>query len=124
MTRLPDRFIEDRALRDAARAVLVEDIENLRHSLSQQGIASRVSSGVKTTVTSRLSAGVRDLMAELREQAGERKGLVALLVGAIVLFFARGAIFAWLEELLTETDDDDTDDGADSPAAAPEGDPA
>lgn len=124
MTRLPDRFIEDRALRDAARAVLVEDIENLRDSLSQQGIASRVSSGVKTTVTSRLSAGVRDLMAELREQAGERKGLVALLVGAIVLFFARGAIFAWLEELLTETDDDDTDDGADTPAAAPEGDPA
>lgn len=123
MTRLPDRFIEDRALRDAARAVLVEDIENLRDSLSQQGIASRVSSGVKTTVTSRLSAGVRDLMAELREQAGERKGLVALLVGAIVLFFARGAIFAWLEELLTETDDD-TDDGADTPAAAPEGDPA
>jgi len=124
MTRLPDRFIEDRALRDAARAVLVEDIENLRDSLSQQGIASRVSSGVKTTVTSRLSAGVRDLMAELREQAGERKGLVALLVGAIVLFFARGAIFTSLEELLTETDDDDTDDGADPPAAAPEGDPA
>lgn len=125
MTRLPDRFIEDRALRDAARAVLTEDIEQLRASLSEQGIASRVSSGVSATISERVKAGARDVWTEARAQAGERKGILAAIIGAIILWFARGPILEWIEELVEESsyDDEDVAAGTATPDAAPEGDP-
>lgn len=125
MTRLPDRFIEDRALRDAARAVLTEDIEQLRASLSEQGIASRVSSGVTATISERIRIGARDIWAEARLQAGDNKGVLAVLIGAIILWFAREPIFEWIEELIEESsyDDEDTTTGTANPDAVPEGDP-
>jgi len=125
MSRLPARFIEDRNLRDAALAVLTEDIEQLRGSLSEQGIASRVSSGVTSTISSRLKDGARDVLAEAKAQAGDNKGVVALLIGAIILWFARAPIFEWIEELIEESsyDDDDDDTSAAPPESAPDGDP-
>ena len=116
MTRLPQSFLEDRALRDAARAVLAEDIERLRASLSEEGIASRVSSGVSSTITSRIRTGARDVLAQAKAQAGDHKGVLAVLIGAIVLWFARGPILDWLDEFAEIDDDIDTD------AASPEGD--
>jgi hypothetical protein len=129
VTRLPDRFIEDRTLRDSARAVLTEDIDRLRSSLAEQGIASRVSTGVSQTISSRIRTGARDVLAEARAQAGARKGLLAGIVAAIILFLARGPILEWIEELLeSDFDEDDaaiTDAPGDEPvAAASEGDPA
>jgi hypothetical protein len=127
MTRLPQRFTEDRALRDAARAVLAEDLARLRTSLGEEGIASRVSSGVKTTVTARIRSGARDVLAQAKAQAGDHKGVLAVLIGAILLFLARGPILDWLEALdAPEEFDDDTDEtsAAASPEPAAEGDPA
>jgi hypothetical protein len=119
MTRLPQRFIEDRRLRDAALAVLTEDIERLRANLGEEGIASRVSSGVSSTITSRIRTGARDVLAQARAQAGDHKGVLAMLVGAIVLWFARGPILEWLDEF-AEADTEDEFETAD--AASPEGD--
>lgn len=116
MTRLPDRFIEDRALRDAARAVLTEDIDRLRGSLAEQGIASRVSTGVSSTISERIRSGARDVLAEVRAQAGERKGLIAGIIAAIVLFLARGPILEWIEELLESDFDEDDQAITDAPA--------
>jgi hypothetical protein len=122
MTRLPQSFIEDRALRDAARAVLAEDIERLRASLSEEGIASRVSAGVSSTITSRIRIGARDVLAQAKAQAGDHKGVLAVLIGAIVLWFARGPILDWLDEFADIDDDIDTD--AASPEGDAQGDPA
>lgn len=129
MTRLPARFIEDRSLRDAARAVLVEDVERLRSALEQQGIASRVSSGVTATVSGRIRAGARDAMAEVRAVAGDSKGILAVIVGLIVLWIARGPILDWVAGLdAADTAEDSTaeDSATDAAAdgAATEGDPA
>lgn len=126
MTRLPDSFVEDRALRDAARAVLTDDIERLRASLSEEGIASRVSSGVTTTVTSRIRTGARDVLAQARAQASDNKGVLAVLIGAIILFLARGPILEWIDELAAGEEEDGTGDADPSPDldTAPEGDPA
>ena len=115
MTPLPDRFIEDRALRDAARAVLTDDLTRLRESLSEQGIASRVSSSVSTTITGRMRAGARDVLAQARAQASDHKGVLALLIGAIILFFARGPILDWLDDSEEAEDFDDV-----APAPDPE----
>ncbi len=118
MTRLPQNFIEDRRLRDAARALLAEDIERLRANLGEEGIASRVSSGVSSTITSRIRTGARDVLAQARAQAGDHKGVLAVLVGAIILWFARGPILEWLDEFAEA----DTEDDIEADAAAPEGD--
>jgi len=124
MTDLPDRFIEDRALRDAARAVLAEDIDRLRANLSEEGIESRVLSGVSSTISDRISAGARDVLAQARAQASDHKGVLALLVGAIILWFARGPVGNWLIGLGAEFDDDDeTEHDAVPPVTAAEGDP-
>lgn len=123
MTRLPERFTQDRALRDAARAVLTEDIERLRANLGEEGIASRVSSGVGSTISGRISAGARDVLTQAREQAGDNKGVLALLIGAIILWFARGPIGEWFDGL---DEADEHDSGADVPPddTASHGDPA
>lgn len=120
---LPDRLIEDRKLRDAARAVLAEDIERLRTQLADQGIASRVSSGVRSTVAGRVRAGANDVLAQARATAGDHKGVLALLVAAIILFIARGPILDWIEQF-DEPQDDDAETDAASTGAAAEGDPA
>lgn len=133
MTRLPDRFIEDRALRDAARAVLTEDIERLRSALDQEGIASRVSTGVTSTISTRIRTGAQDFLAEVRAQAGDRKGIIALVIGAIILWFARGPILDWIARMIEEAveyedpehhQDEPATDGAATPEAAREGEPA
>jgi hypothetical protein len=125
VTQLPQRFIEDRALRDKARAVLAEDIARLQDNLGEEGIASRVSSGVTSSITGRIRSGARDVLEQAKAQAADSKGVLALLVGAIVLWFARAPIVAWFEELRAEleaADDKLTDDAA-TPEAAPPGDP-
>lgn len=127
MTQLPARFIEDRALRDAARAVLAEDIERLQGNIAEQGIASRVSSGVTSSISTRIREGARDVLDQARVQAGGNKGVLALLVGAIILWFARAPLFAWFEDLLAsrgEDEDDEPSQDAESPEAASAGDPA
>lgn len=124
MTRLPDRFIEDRAMRDAARAVLTEDIERLRTSLAEESIASRVSSGVSSTISSRIRSGARDVLDQARTQAGDNKGVLALLVAVIVLWLGRGPILDWIDALAADDETDDVPDDAALPEASGEGDPA
>ncbi len=119
MTRLPDHFIEDRALRDAARAVVLADIERLRANLDEEGIASRVSSGVSATISDRISAGARDVLAQATAQASDHKGALALLVGAIILWFSRGPILDWLNDFDNGAEESEA---APAPVAASEGD--
>lgn len=121
MTRaLPDRFIVDRALRDAARAVLTEDVERLRDSLGEEGIASRVSSSVGTTISGRIRSGASDVLAQARAQAGDHTGVLAVLIGAIILWFARGPIMGWLGGF--DVPEDDGPDDASPEDASPEDD--
>jgi hypothetical protein len=94
MTSLPDRFIEDRALRDAARAVLAEDLDKLRDSLGEEGLASRVTASVGGTISGRIRDGARDLLEQAKRQADDHRGVLAVLLGAIILWFGRGPILA------------------------------
>lgn len=129
MTDLPARFIEDRALRNKARAVLADDIERLKGSLGEESITSRVSTGVTSSITTRIRSGARDVLDQAKAQASDSKGVLALLLGALVLWFARGPIFEWIEQLRADIDDayDDPDVAAipeaEGPGAAPAGDP-
>ncbi len=125
MTRLPVRFLEDRRMRDAARAVLAEDIERLQGSLAEQGIASRVSSGVTSTITTRIKTGARDVLDLAKTQADDNKSVLALLIGAILLWFAREPILDWFDELHADdfASDDEPQHDAAPPLAPSAGDP-
>lgn len=116
MSALPQRFVEDRALRDAARAVLDEDIARLRASLGEQGVASRVTSSIGTTVTGRLKAGASDVLVSAKDTAIENRGMIALLVSAVLLWLMRGPLLA----LMTE-EDFAPEDGADMDGADMDG---
>lgn len=125
MTRLPPSFMEDRALRDGARAVLTEDIARLRTNLNEEGIASRVSSGVTTTISSRIRTGARDVLAQAKAQASDNKGVLAVLIGAIILFLARGPILDWIDELgMDEEEGDESEATLPDSGFASGGDPA
>ncbi len=84
MPKLPPQFIEDRALRDAARDVFMADITHARTSLSGKGIAERVGS--------RVGDGAKDVFEVAKVHADDNRGILAALIGAIILFFARDPI--------------------------------
>lgn len=128
MSALPASFLEDRALRDAARAVLEEDIARLRASLDEQGVASRVSSSVGTTVTARIKAGAGDVFAQAKASAAANPGIIALVIGAILLWLMRGTLLDLIETALEGADEAegdaaltpaDTQDSDDSGASLP-----
>ena len=88
MNDLWQQFLEDRALRDAARANFLADLEHARTSLSGKGIAERV--------VDRIGEGARDVLEQASETAEDNRGILAVLIGAIVLWFARGPILELL----------------------------
>lgn len=86
---------EDRLLRDAARALVEADIENLRADLRVKGIGERA--------LDRITEGASDVYEEAVEVAADNKGALAAIVAALVLWFARHPI---LETLFGEDDAD------------------
>ena len=125
MTALPPRFIEDRALRDAARAVLEEDVARLRDSLEEEGVTSRVTSSVGTTITGRIRAGANDVLEQAKQAASDHRGVLAVLIGAILLWLMRGPLLALIEgeaevEADTEIEPEDEMAGAAAEALSPD----
>lgn len=84
---------EDRAMRNAARALVEADLANLRASLSGKSIGSRI--------VDRIGEGAADVFDQAVEVADDHKGALATLVAAIILWFARHPIIALF------TDDDE-----------------
>lgn len=102
---LERQFAQDRAMRDAAFELVKADFSHLRTDLSAQGLASRF--------TARLGEGATDLYEDAVEAADNHRGLLAGLLAAIILWFAREPII----DLLTGEDryedyEDDEEPGA------------
>ena len=81
MSRLPDIFYQDRALRNAARDVLTAEFDHARRSLSKEGLANRV--------TSRIGDGAKDAVEVAKEHAQDKRGLIAGFIALLALWFAR-----------------------------------
>ena len=107
MSKLPQQFIEDRALRDAARDVFMADIQHARTSISGKGIAARVGS--------RVGDGAKDVFEVAKVHADDNRGILAALLGALVLFFAREPILEVLgiTPSPTSNSEPETGDGQD-----------
>lgn len=84
MSKLLDQFHEDRALRDAAKSVLLADIEHARTSFSPKGFADRVGG--------RVTDGAKDVYSVAKVHADDNRGIIATLIGAILLWISRDTI--------------------------------
>lgn len=99
---LERRMIEDKALRDAALALVKADVEQLRADLGVRNIGARM--------VDRVSEGASDMLEEAADLADNNKGVLAALVAALLVWLARNPILA-----LFDGDDAETDDGDRSP---------
>jgi hypothetical protein len=96
VTSLPKRYVEDKALRDAAKLVLDTDLAHFKGSLAEQGIAGRLRGQITGKVKRRLSAGARDVFEQARDAADDHRGVLAVLVGALLLWLAREPLLGLL----------------------------
>lgn len=98
---MPDlraRLIEDRYLRDSAKALFHADIAHVKADLARKGIAARAADRIKE--------GAADVYDEAVDVAENNKGVLAALVAAVVLWFARNPILS----LFGIEPDDESDD--------------
>lgn len=94
------KMIEDRALRDAAMALVKADIAHLRNDLTTKGVGARL--------MDRVAEGANDVLDEAVDVAENHRGVLITLVAALVLWLSRNPIIA----LLTgeEPDDDEAEE--------------
>lgn len=123
MTSLPDKFVADRDLRNSARAVFLMDLAHARQSLSGKGIADRVTG----QLADRVSEGAKDVFAVAKAGASANRSTIAVLLGAIILWFAHAPILELLGIRSSEAEDEAEGASAHEheamPSKASEGDP-
>ena len=98
MTDLRHRMLEDRLVRDSARALVKADIENLRSDLAQKSIGERA--------FGRIADGAIDVYDEAVEVAADHKGALAAIVAALAMWFARHPVIA----MFSDPDDEEFDE--------------
>ena len=122
MSPAEEQLREDRKLRDAARAVFLADLEHLRTSFSAKGVANRIGG--------RIGDGAKDVFEVAKMHADDKRGIIALIIGALALWFGRGSIMeilglgeatdedAALPENAQSGDDNPDDEDGEAPPAS------
>ena len=98
------RMLEDRHLRDSARALVEADVENIKADLDRKGLATRALDTFKN--------GAVDIYEEAVDIAEDNKGALAALIAAVIVWFARNPIF----DLFGAGKHDDSDGESAEPA--------
>lgn len=92
------RMIEDKYLRDSARALVDADLENIKTAYAQKGLGERA--------MDRLTEGAVDLYEEAVAVADDNKGALAALVAAVLVWFSRNPILEALGFSTGRSDDE------------------
>ena len=83
---LDHQLAQDKALRDAALELVKADVSHLRTDLNAKSVAARFAN--------RMSEGAADLYEEAASKADDNRGILAALMAAIALWFARNPILS------------------------------
>lgn len=100
------RMLEDKHLRDSARALVEADVEHIKADFANKGMAKRA--------LFRLRENAGELYDEALDVADSNKGAVAAVFAALVVWFARNPILDMVG-LGVEQDDERTEP-SDEPA--------
>ncbi len=95
---IDNQLRQDRAIRDGAKAVFMQDYRHLREDLAEKGVGSRL--------FDRAAIGASDVFDEAVEVANNNRGVLYALLAAVGLWFARNPILS----IFSSDDDDDWDD--------------
>lgn len=102
MSKLQQQFEEDRAIKNAARRVLLTDFAHAKTALSAKGLANRIGG--------RVGDGAKDIFYTVKLHADDNRGILAALIGAVIIWFARAPIMEILGIGSShEHDDNDTE---------------
>ena len=99
-------MLEDKYLRDSARALVEADIQHIKADFAHKGLGERA--------MDRVTEGAMDLYEEAIDVAEDNKGALAALIAAVVVWFARNPLMSLFG--LEPDEDDDEWDGRDEPA--------
>lgn len=86
MTFDPARLVEARRLRDAAREIVVADLQELKEEYAPNGLLRRARAQV--------SDEVHGLLDQAKDITRESKPIIAIMVAALVGWFARHRLLA------------------------------
>lgn len=106
MTGPETRFVEDRANRRAARAVVEAEVAQVKADLAARGIGGRIADTA--------SQKARGLAGDVAEIARDSKGVIAGTIGALALWFWRKPLIDGSKRLYSRL----RHRGDDSPAGA------
>jgi hypothetical protein len=101
------RMKEDRALRDAAQALVKSDVAHLRADLAIRGIGARVAG--------RVGESAVNILDEAVDVAENNRGVLAGLVGALLLWFVRNPVISLFTDDELPDGEIPTEDAADLP---------
>lgn len=92
MSELELRIVDDRANRDAARALFDAKLTQVRTDLAARGVGGRIADTAKHEATEAMAKGL--------EIAAESKGIIAGTLAALALWFFRGPLIEAVQGLL------------------------
>lgn len=98
-------MIEDRYLRDSAKALLDADIKHIKADFAHKGLGERA--------MDRVTEGAMDLYEEAIDLADDNKGALTALIAAVAVWFARHPILS-LFGLGDDEENEEWDEIADS----------
>ncbi|MFN4112393.1 MAG: hypothetical protein ACK4GD_00465 [Sphingomonadaceae bacterium] len=84
------RLAEDKALRDAARALIDADLARLKGTVAARSVPARA--------MDRATEGAVEVLEQVADAAGRNKGVIAALVGATAIWLARHPLLALLDD--------------------------
>ena len=102
MSDLKRQMTEDRAVRDAARALIEADIAHVKNTFSGPSLTERAATN--------LNDGAREVFDKASAAADNHKGILAALIGAVLIWFARNPILS-----LFEADENQAEEKATAP---------
>jgi len=99
MSNLKHQMREDKAIRNAAKALLDADVAHVKNVFSRPSLTERAATN--------LNDSAHDVFDKASSAANDHKGFLAAIVGALLIWFARNPIVSLFEA-------DDSDEAGDS----------
>lgn len=107
MSNIEERLADYRSLRDASKKAIKADIDHARTTFSAKGLASRYFGGV--------IEGGKDVFEVAKVHTLDHRGIIAIVLGALALWFGREPLLAAMSaELEAEENGAENNEGEDT----------